>query len=68
MSDRYEDLLYESGLTAQGCWDSLDEYDKQAIIQFGDLIVRECINQTNNFVSIPMVKHAIAKRFGIENE
>jgi hypothetical protein len=66
MTDRYDDFLYQSGLTAQGCWDKFDEYDKQAIIKFGDLIVRECINQTNNFASIPMAKHAIAQRFGIE--
>jgi hypothetical protein len=66
MSDRYEDLLYESGLTAQGCWDSLDDYAKEAIIRFGDLIVRECINQTNNFASIPMIKFGIANRFGVK--
>ena len=48
MSDRYEDLLYESGLTAQGCWDSLDDYAKEAIIRFGDLIVKECLINMEN--------------------
>jgi hypothetical protein len=66
MTDRYDDQLYESGLTAQGCWDELDDYAKEAIIRFGDLIVKECINQSNNFASIPMAKYAIAQRFGVE--
>lgn len=26
-----EDILYHSGLTAQGCWDKLDAYDRMAI-------------------------------------
>jgi len=66
MTDRYDDQLYESGLTAQGCWDELDDYAKEAIIRFGDLIVKECINQSNNFASIPMAQYAIAQRFGVE--
>ena len=39
MNDRMEDLLYESGLTAQGCWDELDDYAKQGIEKFAELIV-----------------------------
>lgn len=42
MSNVLEDLMYESGLTAQGCWDTLDEYDKRAIQTFAKLIVLEC--------------------------
>jgi len=30
---------------AQGCWDELDGYDQEAIKRFGDLIVKECIDQ-----------------------
>lgn len=26
-----DDILYQSGLTAQGCWDGLDTYARQAI-------------------------------------
>ena len=66
MTNRYDDFLYESGLTAQGCWDKLDDYDKNAIMKFGDLIVKECIRQNNNFASRSMVEHAITHRFGIE--
>jgi hypothetical protein len=41
--DIFERLHYHSGLVAQGCWDELDEYDREAIVRFGDLIVQECI-------------------------
>ena len=45
MNQKLQDLMYHSGLTAQGCWDEMDEYDKQAIKKFAELIVRECLNQ-----------------------
>jgi hypothetical protein len=45
MNKRMEDLMYHSGLTAQGCWDEMDDYDKQAIEKFAELIVRECIKE-----------------------
>ena len=44
MNKQIEDLMYHSGLTAQGCWDEMDEYDKQAIEKFAELIVKECMN------------------------
>lgn len=37
--ERYEDLLYESGLTADGCWNQLDQYAKEAIDRYGKLCV-----------------------------
>jgi hypothetical protein len=40
--DIFERLHYHSGLVAQGCWDELDDYDREAIRRFGDLIVAEC--------------------------
>ena len=43
MNDRIEQCLYLSGLTAQGCWDELDDYAKQGIHKFAEMIVRECI-------------------------
>ena len=43
MNEQIEKLMYHSGLTAQGCWDEMDEYDKQAIEKFAELIVKECI-------------------------
>jgi len=42
MNPRIDELMYRSGLTAQGCWDSMDEYDRAAVLKFAELIVREC--------------------------
>jgi TRAP-type C4-dicarboxylate transport system substrate-binding protein len=42
MDTKFEDLMYKSGLTASGCWDQLDEYDRKAIEKFAEVIVREC--------------------------
>ena len=43
MNSRLEDLMYRAGLTAQGCWDSMDDYDHRAIKKFADLIIQECL-------------------------
>jgi len=42
MNNRLEELMYQAGLTAQGCWDEMDSYDHEAIEKFAELIVREC--------------------------
>lgn len=42
MNKQLENLMYKSGLTAQGCWDKMDNYDQQAILEFAQLIVEEC--------------------------
>lgn len=39
-----EDLLYNAGLTAQGCWDELDDYARDAIIRVIKMTVNECID------------------------
>jgi hypothetical protein len=43
MNKRIQDLMYHAGLTASGCWDEMDDYDRKAIEKFGQLIVRECV-------------------------
>ena len=43
MNEQFEKLMYESGLTAQGCWDEMDSYMHDAIKQFAELIVRDCM-------------------------
>jgi hypothetical protein len=43
--------MYQSGLTAQGCWDEMDDYAKQAILKFGQLIVRECAKRVDYWES-----------------
>jgi hypothetical protein len=45
MNEQIEKLMYHSGLTAQGCWDEMDDYDHKAIEKFALLIVRECIQE-----------------------
>ena len=57
MDTKFEDLMYKSGLTASGCWDQLDEYDRKAIEKFAELIVKECVevaidNGCGDFVDI----------------
>jgi len=47
MTNKFDDLMYEAGLTAQGCWDEMDEYDRTAILKFADLIVKDCISVLN---------------------
>ena len=42
MNERIEQALYQSGLTAQGCWDELDDYAKGGIEKFAELIIKEC--------------------------
>ena len=42
--DIFERLHYHSGLVAQGCWSDLDDYDREAIQRFGDLVVKECLD------------------------
>ena len=44
MNERIDKLMYHAGLTAQGCWDEMDEYDRKAIEKFAKFIVRECID------------------------
>ena len=48
MDSKIDDLMYQSGLTASGCWDELDSYDKESIMKFSSLIVKECITIIEN--------------------
>ena len=40
-NEQLEDLMYRAGLTAQGCWDSMDQYDREAIMDFAKLVAAE---------------------------
>lgn len=46
MNERIDDLMYRAGLTAQGCWDEMDAYDRKAIMTLAELIVQECTELT----------------------
>jgi hypothetical protein len=41
---KFDELMYRAGLTAQGCWDEMDDYDRKAIEKFAELIIKECTN------------------------
>jgi hypothetical protein len=45
---RMEDLMYKAGLTAQGCWDEMDSYDRQAIEKLIELVIKDCIGVVEN--------------------
>jgi hypothetical protein len=74
MNERIEHLLYLSGLTAQGCWDELDEYARQGIEKFAELIVQECsnwlkqpVNQTPSCgVTMNIAADRLKEHFGVE--
>lgn len=43
MNNKFEDIMYLSGMTAQGCYDQMDEYQKESIQKFGELIINETL-------------------------
>lgn len=43
MNKQFEKLMYDAGMTAQGCWDELDSYQREAIEKLAELIVGECM-------------------------
>jgi len=67
---RFDDLMYAAGLTAQGCWDKFDDYDKQAIEKFAQLIVQECgvalSPMLRDMVSRGQAFNLIKEHFGVE--
>jgi hypothetical protein len=48
MNERIEELMYQSGLTAQGCWDEMDTYDHVAIEKLIELVIKDCIGVVEN--------------------
>jgi hypothetical protein len=73
MNNQFDELMYRAGLTAQGCWDEMDEYNRDAIHKFAQLIVRECLDQCynngmNDALYEGQLKAAsyIEKHFGVE--
>ena len=42
--DQFSNFVYHSGLISQGCWDKFDDWDKEALRRFGDLIIKDCID------------------------
>jgi len=70
MHKQFDDLMYSAGLTAQGCWDQMDEYDRTAILKFAQLIVKECIDTVSDcsveYCTRPQIVSEIREHFGVE--
>jgi hypothetical protein len=65
MNQRIEHCLYQAGLTAQGCWGELDEYAKESIGKFAELIVRECALVVHKKTG-PKSALDVLEHFGVE--
>jgi hypothetical protein len=66
MNERIDNLLYQAGLTAQGCWDELGTYEQEAIEKFAELIVKECMEVVTKKCASPTAYNALAEHFGVE--
>ena len=64
MNERIDKLMYHAGLTAQGCWDEMDEYDRKAIEKFGELIVQECSNFLKDTLDDDFAAEQLEEHFG----
>jgi hypothetical protein len=62
----FDQLMEDSGLTAAGCWSDMDEYDREAIIRFGNLIVKECAEVALREDHEP--SECILNHFGVKGE
>ena len=72
-NNKIDDLMYQAGLTAQGCWDEMDEYNRTAILKFAELIVQECLeivededDGSQDTIAVRWAMHRIRKHFGVE--
>jgi hypothetical protein len=77
MNKALDDLIYQSGLIADGCWEELDTYTQEAIERLFHLTVLECvkacINEGKTYEIESAGEHssnlyatAIKKHFGVE--
>ena len=74
MNKQIEHCLYQSGLTASGCWDELGAYEQEGIEKFAKFIVRECAEmvriQNEQFMEneshYGVVSTDILKHFGLD--
>jgi len=65
MNKAFDDLIYHSGLIANGCWEELDTYTQEAIERLIELTVIECANLADKaepYKAADLIK----KHFGVE--
>jgi hypothetical protein len=69
MNERIEHCLYQAGLTAQGCWDELDDYAKEGIEKFAELIIRETLQVARAGIEYgPSMEEAVLTYFDLESK
>ena len=67
MNERIDDLMYQAGLTAQGCLDKMDDYDREAILKFAELIIKETLQVARAGIEFgDGMEDAVYKYFGVE--
>jgi len=65
MNKQIEHCLYQSGLTASGCWDELGAYEQEGIEKFAKFIVLKCAEIADTaepFLASDLIK----EHFGID--
>ena len=69
MNKAFNDLLYQSGLIADGCWDELGTYEQEAIERFFQLTVLKCADIGERYADGNYeVRNQILEHFGLEEE
>lgn len=69
MNERIENLMYQAGITAQGCWDDMDPYDQDAILNLVELTIKECSSIVGNegrFLRYDKLADKILNSFGVK--
>ena len=69
MNKACDDLLYDSGLIADGCWDELGTYEQEAIERLIKLTVIKCAEIGERYADGNFeVRNQIQEHFGLEAE
>ena len=67
MNKAFDDLLYQSGLIADGCWDELGTYEQEAIERLIKLTVLKCAEIGERYADGNYeVRNQILEHFGVE--
>jgi len=70
MNKAFDDLIYRSGLIADGCWEELDTYTQEAIERLIGHTVAECClalqPMLRDMISRGQAIDLIKQRFGVE--
>ena len=69
MSKSFDDLIYDSGLIASGCWEELDTYTQEAIERLFQMTVLKCAEIGERYADGNYeVRNQILEHFGLEEE